>query len=225
MILFRCSRLGDIMTKPQSKDETALSETCKTYLNELVVYYKYGRVKDITNKFIEKGLMVEEAAITLYASVFSDFSAIKNEELFKNDYICGTPDLILDDKIVDIKSSWSIHTFMDAKNKINKKYYWQVLGYMWLTRKSDAEIAYCLINTPEQLIQDEMKRLAWKMGIQDDSDPAYIEAYRVALPEMVFDDIPMAERVHVVKHSFNHDDVELLKIKLGKCKQYIEERL
>ncbi len=56
----------------------------------------------------------------------------KNEEMFTNEYIKGTPDLLIKDdsgaviNVPDIKSSWDIHTFMNAKmDDISKEYYWQ----------------------------------------------------------------------------------------------------
>jgi len=66
------------MVEPRSKNEL-LSETTKKYLREVMIYEKYGRKKDISNKYIEKGLAVEEDAITLY-SRFTKVFYKKNEK-------------------------------------------------------------------------------------------------------------------------------------------------
>ena len=55
----RCSKLGAIMTNPRSKTEI-LSETTKTYLIEWILEKKYGRKKEFSNKYLEKGLTTEQ---------------------------------------------------------------------------------------------------------------------------------------------------------------------
>ena len=84
-ILFRCSQLGKLMTEPRSKTET-LSETTKKYLAEVYASVKYGRKKDIVNKYIQKGLMVEEDAITLISRLNKKMY-LKNGTHLKNDFI------------------------------------------------------------------------------------------------------------------------------------------
>lgn len=132
------------MVEPRSKNEL-LSETTKKYLREVMIYEKYGRKKDISNKYIEKGLAVEEDAITLY-SRFTKVFYKKNEKQLKNEQITGTPDLYEGDNIesasliLDIKSSWDIFTFFNSKlDALNKDYYWQLQGYMALTGATKAK--------------------------------------------------------------------------------------
>jgi len=40
-------------------------------------------------------------------------------------------------------------------DKLDSLYYWQMQSYMWLTNTKNAIIAYCLVNTPESIIQRE----------------------------------------------------------------------
>lgn len=63
----RCSSIGYIMTEPRSGN--GLSETTKTHLVDLYVANKYGRNTDTFNKYVQKGLAVEEDSITLYSRV------------------------------------------------------------------------------------------------------------------------------------------------------------
>jgi hypothetical protein len=129
-ILFRCSANGKLMTEPRTKSEI-LSETTKKYLIEVFIYYKYQREKDIFNKYIDKGLRVEEDSITLYSEYKNRFYK-KNENRFSNEYIAGTPDIILDNEVIDIKSSYDIFTFYDSKTGgLNKNYYWQLQGHIY----------------------------------------------------------------------------------------------
>ena len=75
---------------------------------------------------------------------------------FEDEYFCGTPDVILEDTIVDIKSSWDCFSFPLFEDKINSKdYFYQLQVYMHLTGKRKAQLCYVLMNTPEDLTFDE----------------------------------------------------------------------
>ena len=86
--LFRASSLGKLMTNAKTK--TGLSETCKSALLDIYLREKYSRTNDISNKYIEKGLAVENDAIDVWRR---DRNAIvfKNEINFKNDLYQAHP--------------------------------------------------------------------------------------------------------------------------------------
>jgi len=228
-ILFRCSSLGYIMTEPRSKSEL-LSESCKTHLVDKFVSVKYNRATDIQNKYITKGLAVEEDSITLYSRWSKTFFK-KNEENIKNEFISGTPDLftgvaIYDaDLIIDVKSSWDIFTFFrTTQDKLNKMYYWQLQGYMALTGAKTARLVYCLVNTPEPLIYDEKNKLKWKMGvINPDTDDDYNAACDELDRAMRYDDIPMDERVNEITIERNEDDIQKLYDKIPVCRNWMNQ--
>ncbi len=213
---FRCSKLGSIMTPPKAKKDI-LSKTCTSYLDELWISLKYGREKDIINKYVQKGIDVEEDSITLYTNVTGRF-LVKNEQRFENEYITGTPDIITD-RVVDIKSNWDIWTF--DKAEMTRDYYWQLMGYMWLTGKKKATLAYCLVDAPEDLIHDELRRLSWRMGMIDTQDPLYVEAEEKVKMNMTFGDIPEEERVKEYHLEYNLDDIEKLKAQIILCLEYL----
>ena len=228
-ILFRCSKLGAIMTDPKSKGET-LSETCKTYLREVYINRKYGRYKDFTSDAIKKGLETEEAALTLF-SIQKMRQFNKNEKHLRNDYIMGTPDSYEGEtienatKIIDIKSAWDLFTFHDAKHeKVNKGYYWQMQGYMWLTGAKVATLVYCLINTPDTLIQDQKRRLGWNMGLIDnEASQEYMDACEKIDRNSIFDDIPNSERIFEIDIERNEADIERLIERIELCRKYLIE--
>jgi hypothetical protein len=220
-ILFRASAIGKLMVDPRNKSET-LSETTKTYLSEVFINYSYGRKKDIQNRYTTKGLMVEEDSLTLY-SRFKKEIFMKNEERFFNDFICGTPDLVEKNEVIDIKSSYDIFTFFKSKEDINKSYYWQLQAYMCLTGKKTSTLAYCLINTPDCLIQDEKRRLGFKMNIIDDVNKDYVEACIEIDRLMIYDDLPLEEKVHEVTIERNDKDIERMYERVEQCRKYMNE--
>lgn len=227
-IKFRCSSLSYLMTEPQKKSET-LSETTKTHLVDVFVSKVYGRKTEIHNKYTIKGLMVEEDSITLYSRVKKVFFK-KNEDRIENDFICGTPDLFVGseitkaEEIVDVKSSWDIFTFFrTTADKLNKNYYWQMQGYMALTGAKKATLAYCLVNTPDVLIQDQKRRLMYNMGLIDENQD-FVDACAEIDRLSVYDDIPMVERVNQIVIERNDEDIERLYKRIAECRAYMNER-
>lgn len=228
--VFRCSSLGYLMTEPRSKaDKEAgnLSETAKTHLVDVFVSNKYGRNSDINNKYIQKGLMVEEDSITIYSRFKKTFFK-KNEEHLSNAFIKGTPDLYIGESIhsashiIDIKSSYDIFTFFrNVNSDLNNQYYWQVQGYMDLTGAESATVAYCLSDTPEVIINDEKRRLLWKMGVATDENEDYLKACEELDYLLTYGDIPIGERVIEYSVERNQQDIDRMYEKVMKGREYL----
>ena len=156
-ILFRASALSAIMTDGKGKDE--LSVGAKTYVTKLAKEMIYGYDERATSKYMDKGLAVEDESIDLYNAVHLTSHA-KNTERKTNAWITGEADIVADDRIIDIKCSWCLTTFpVLADQGRDTGYEWQLRAYMWLWDKPRADIAYCLVSTPEELIGWENKTL------------------------------------------------------------------
>lgn len=156
--LFRCSRLHEIMTNSRgSKD---IGDTAQAYLDEIFIFETEGRTKpEIYNKYCNKGIIKEETSIQLL-SILKDKPYSKNSTYISNSFICGTPDIIDADMIIDTKTCWDRFTFQKKKRELGKDkpdYYAQMQGYMELTNTNTAIIAYCLVDTPEEILKEELK--------------------------------------------------------------------
>lgn len=224
----RCSSIGYIMTDPRLKSET-LSETCKNHLVDLFVADKYNRHTDTFNKYVEKGLAVEEDSITLYSRVKKKFFK-KNDQRLTNKYINGEPDLFEGieikeaESIIDIKSSWDLYTFMRTKfASVNKHYWWQLQGYMALTGAKRSVLAYCLTNTPAQMIFDEQRKLMWRMGIATSENEEYQKACAELERNMTYDDIPLKDRVHEIEIPRDDESIEKIYKKIEDCREYYQQ--
>ena len=149
----RSSALGKIMTNPRKKTEL-LSATCKTYIKELVKEDLFGYKSTIDSKYLTKGIDMEDTSIDLYNEVHGTLY-LKNTERLSNEFITGECDINAEDKIIDIKSSWSLETFPASPEDVNNKdYEWQLRAYMWLYDKPKAELAYCMVSTPDYLLKE-----------------------------------------------------------------------
>jgi hypothetical protein len=215
----RCSSLGKIFTNPRSKAES-ISETTKTYLEEWMVEQKFGIRKDIASRYLEKGLQMEDTAIQEYANLFK-VDAVKNDEWFENDYITGTPDIILDNKIVDIKCSFSAFTFpmFDTELK-NKAYEYQLQGYMYLTGKTEAEIAYFLLNSPESVILGEAKKILYTEALGQEWLDIIVEEVREAHS---YDDIDIKDRCKIFKVERDDTIISEIKNRVENCRDYVKQ--
>jgi hypothetical protein len=183
------------------KDDVTLSDGAKTHLMDLYVSITTGRNTDIENKYIKKGNNVEEDALTLYSRVKKQMFR-KNEEHLKNDYIMGTPDTFTGESIFnaefvpDMKSSWDLYTFYRTFTKpLANIYFWQTVGYQWLTNAKSGSIAFCLVDTPEPLIEAEIKRVWYKMGQPLDNDKNFIEMQQEIRKSLTYDDIDFRKRL------------------------------
>lgn len=151
----RCSAIGQIMTNPRTKKDIeagVLSSTTKNYVQEWVKEQIYGRRKDISSKYLDKGNQLEDESIE-FLTANSDYGfLIKNEEHFENDFLTGTPDIITNDEVIDMKNSWDCFTFPLFFDVIpNKDYMYQLQGYMALTGRKKAKLVYTLMTTPKDI--------------------------------------------------------------------------
>ena len=182
MELFKCraSASGHLMTNPRNKGEQ-LSATTKTFIQEWLKERIYGFKKEISSKQIDKGLAYEDMAIDKAIEWLNLPFAIKNEQRFEDDFFTGEPDLILSDRIIDIKNSWDCFTFPLFENEIPTiGYMYQVQVYMHLTGLKKASVVYVLLNTPETYNTPEMdySKIDVKFRIKSfdfDYDEAIIE--------------------------------------------------
>lgn len=157
-LLFRASGLGDIMTDPKGKGEV-LSSGAKTTIIKMAKEFVYGFDERISSKYMTKGIQVEDESIELLNMVLGT-SYVKNQERKTNEWLTGEADIVGDNRIIDIKSSWSIGTFPAiAEQGEDTKYEWQGRAYMMLWDVPEFSIAYCLVNTPPELIGYEEKSM------------------------------------------------------------------
>ena len=106
---FRASQLGKLMTSSRTKGE-ALSQTAKSYIIEKAKQDFYGYRSELTNKYVLKGIEQEQDSIDLLNLVRVENYA-KDCPPAENEWLTGCCDIITEDKVIDIKTSWSLDTF------------------------------------------------------------------------------------------------------------------
>jgi hypothetical protein len=218
--LIRASSVGYLMTDPQSKaDKEAgmLSKTAQRHLLDVYIAEKYGRKRDIQTKQMKKGIEVEDQSIELLNKYWGT-SYSKNQDRYTNGFITGHPDILDSGKVVDIKSSYDLWTFLgNLPDKLDSLYYWQLMSYMWLTGATKGHIAYCLSNTPFGIVEQEKRYLLNRMDVISEESPEYVKEANKLEFNMTFDDIDIAERVLVFTVERNEDDI------VEKAREFLHE--
>jgi hypothetical protein len=224
---FRASSWGSLMTEPRTKNGE-LSVTCKKELIKIYNLVKYGRKREVVTKQMTKGTMVEPESITLYSRVEKKLF-VKNQEKLENEWFTGHPDIFAGESIFkatevhDIKSPWDVHTFTPCLlEDVDEGYELQLQVYFDLTGATEGSVAYCLVDTPDIMIQDELLSLKYKMNLIDESvSPEYQAAALEIVKDMTFGDIDYRERV-IKKLVVRDDDlIHKMKDKVPKLRSWL----
>jgi len=146
------SSIGKLMTNGRGKNE--MGQTAKTYIKQVAKENFYGYRSQINSKYIEKGLSQEQDSIDLLNTVrFEGY--VKNTVRMVDELMTGEADIITNDSIIDIKTSWSLDTFpVMAEDGYDAIYEWQLRAYMRLYDRPKAELIYCMVTTSNELLNE-----------------------------------------------------------------------
>lgn len=217
-LLIRCSSLGKLMTESRVKSEV-LSETAKTYIQDLFKERELGIFKDFSSRYTDKGIENEDEAIQMASEVLNWEFVTKNETRFNNEWLTGEPDVLTETLLADIKCSWNGSTFPMFDDKLKSKdYFWQLQGYMMLTDMPQAELVYCLTNTPYQIVEDEVRRAHWKLNLIDED----LDVREAVQASHNFDHLPDTLRVKRFIVKRDNEALEKIKQRVEVAREYYE---
>jgi hypothetical protein len=146
------SQIGKLMTNGRAKD--SMGETAKSYIKECAKQDFYNYTTELNNKYIWKGREQEQDSIDLLNSVrFTDYT--KNIIRIDNEWMIGECDIITENSVIDVKTSWSLDTFPALmEDAVNPLYEWQLRAYMMLYDKACAELIYCMVTTRDEFLNE-----------------------------------------------------------------------
>lgn len=183
-----------LMVTPKAKNQQ-LGQTTKTWLKEEAVAQVLGLRNTVVTKHIAKGLACEGKSIDLYNKVMRT-NYTKNYETREEHGFRGTPDLLTNDGIVEIKTSWDATTFPFFKDDLDMRikkagYHWQCRVYMMLFGISQAVVCYCLVDTPE----GEMFLNKWDNLSLHRFDGKVAEQKRISVSEVIHRDAAIEQKM------------------------------
>jgi len=222
----RCSQIGVIMTNPKTKEAQEAGELsqgaqtyCKTWLKEQL----YDRDNEFASKYTDKGNIVEQDSVDFAADKLEWGFVFKNEEYKENDFLTGTCDVVLQKRIIDMKNAYDLWTFPifedKPKDKNNEQ---QLQGYMELWDKEEAQIVYTLMDTPEHLIEKEIRSYAYNNDIEEASQ----EMIDGIVRNHTYDDIPDEYKIKAFEPiARDREYMAKVKERVAMCQAYINELL
>jgi hypothetical protein len=220
-ILFRCSGTGALMTEPKlkaDKDAGNLSETAKTFVEDKWLFEQFGFSESIKNQYMDKGNECEQDSMDLVGQVVEGGFRSRYNTKLQNDYVIGTPDIVLTDCVEDIKTSWNLKTFFNAE--LSKMYFAQAQCYMWLTGKEKYKLIYALVPTPQSMVLNECEKLVYKYGKNYDNEDYIKECQQIQRNNDLIKELPIEKRVKVFAFDYDPAYIETLKNKIEKAREY-----
>lgn len=220
-ILIRCSGAGALLTEPKLKSDKEaglLSETAKTFVTDMWLFNTFGFKESIKNDYMDKGNFMEQDSMDLVQNVLGGAFRSRYNQKLQNDYVIGTPDIVLNDCVEDIKTSWSLKTFYNAE--LTKMYTAQAQCYMWLTGKTNYRLIYCLVPTPQHIINSQLEKLVWKFDKNYENEDYIKECEQIQKNNDLINDLPMDKRVKVFAFEYDESFIENLKLKIEKAREF-----
>lgn len=168
------AELDDLIAKRDAEFE--FGATALAYIRDVWLRNEYGYDEPVLTNELLKGLLCEDEAIGVVTRHVDGPFRVKNEDTFANEHFIGTPDIVGPDVVEDVKCAWSLKTFMDVQHP-SALYYAQLQAYMDLLNCNTSRLCHVLVDTPEEIVQEERKRFFFRFNCNDD-DPYYQECCR-----------------------------------------------
>lgn len=222
-LLFRCHSVGALLSEPKSKaarDNNELGETAKSLVRNMWLHNNFDYKERVYTDAMMKGNLCEADSMKLVSQVLGNEYRAMSKKTLSNDYIVGTPDIILtkEDCVEDIKTSENLRTFLDAEP--TKIYEAQAQCYMELADKSNFRLIYCLVKTPESIIANDKKKVYYKFDC-DEENPDYIAAsMQIEHNNNIIESIPKEKRIKVFEFKRDKAFIENLYKKIDAARLY-----
>ena len=223
----------ELQFRMDNYDPKAISGGCKNYLMFLYQYLKYGNgYKKVPGKGIDKlvrGSKSEKASVELIKRVTGQ-PLFKHKKLLKNDYLKGQLDVIdskeieTSKKIIDVKTSASHFSFMQAMTpEVKRSYNFQMHGYFALTGRDYGEVYHCLADYTEDDIAEEKHKMIQILCPDGIVTTDFEEEWAEAEYKMRYAYVPDEERIFV--HPVERDEKIIDKIyeKVEFCREWLAE--
>jgi hypothetical protein len=213
----RASASGKLLT---AGGKTSKAETPKTFVKEWFISELTGKRKSIESKYLRRGIEVEDLAIERIGKKLG-IELKKNKKSFEDDFFTGTPDVIIEDTIIDAKSSWDCFTFPYFMEFPPILYVAQLQVYMEMTGVKKAKLVYCLENGTEE----QINKLAWQKAHEVGVDEPTIEHWNQAEKDLNYDHLYDDLRIKIFELDYDSIMVQNLKDGVEFLREYIKTDL
>lgn len=201
--------LAELLVKEANKDKIVLSDTCIEYLMEVYAWETQGMIpvgkESMDLLQMKKGKMMEEQALRLLSVIRGEVYSIHKERI-SNDYLSGEIDAYLGtsvyeaQEVADIKNAFDYPGFLKKiNNGLENGQQQQLQAYGDITGAKILSVDNVLVDNPDEIIQEMQFRIAKKLNVIDTASPDFTEEWGKWLNSMIFEKIPIHQRVYRIK--------------------------
>ncbi len=226
------AEMAELLVKKENGKKIVLSNTCIEYLMEVYAWETQKMIpvnkESLDLMAIKKGRMAEIAAGTMLCKVDKVLYKEHKERIY-NDYLSGEIDLYEGEQVmkalavVDIKNAFDypiflkkIHTGLEQGQRE------QVQGYCDITTAKIGWIANCLVDNPDEIIEDMKWKIARKMNAVTIEGTEFLEEWKKWERSMRFSHIPEHKRVFKIRiDPFTNFERQRLYDKVKVCREWL----
>jgi hypothetical protein len=217
----RASQLGQIMTESRKAGE--LSQTAKSVVLMQWLADRYDYEERVYSDAMRKGIELEDDAIRLWSEAINDGHRRVNSDwrrtlgqqvYYTNDYVHGTPDVLLPDCVEDVKCSMNLRTFFTAE--LTKDYEYQLRAYMWLTGVQSARLVYVMMPDPDWMVQRKLYQLSYMVP----EDRLDAEQELIMKHNAIINSMHPCERVRVFTVQHDESIIQRVIQRVEDCRTY-----
>jgi hypothetical protein len=212
-----------------------LTDASKKLLKEVYVKEKYNKSNVSLNKEYSLGLINGTLSETNSLRIVSEFNGIVykvNKDLVYNRHLKGKLDayegtsIKKATKVIEIKTATSMQSLLCTlpdKDDFIKKHYWQLMGYLSMTKADLAEIYHVVGNYHESIIQQTISRYLYKvkgLALPKEMIKNNIESIR---NNLTFEEIPVSERIFKISAERDEEKIKMIAEKVKAARAYLKE--
>lgn len=194
-----------LLVLKENGNKVILSDMCIEYLMEVYAWETEGMIpinkESLEILSMKKGKMAEIQATELLGFVDNVVYSVHKDRI-SNDYLTGEIDIYLGESVyaarnvTDIKNSFDYPTFLKKiNNGLENGQKEQVQGYGDITGATELCVANCLVDNPDEIIEDMKWKIAKKMNAVTIESPEFLQEWTKWERSMRFNHIPSNKRV------------------------------
>lgn len=217
-----CSGIQSIMATPKAPNVIPVG--AQTVVEDWFKGTWYGKKRLSTGTVATlKGTAVEWDVVQFMAQQHGEYYK-KNEITYQDGFLVGTPDIVptevtRSNYIIDIKSPEDCFSF-PLFDELPSVYYWQMQGYLHLTKRDYARVIYALVTPPDHIIEKKAKQIA-----RDLNETYSQELFDMVKKNMSYDEIPPEMRIKEFRVDYNAADCEKIVQRVKDCRVWLSQLL
>jgi len=224
--------LDALYVKRECSKQLVLSDTCISYLMEVYAWETEGMISVSRESMdllqTKKGKMQEKQAVALLEFV-TDLKYKENKDRISNDFLSGEIDIYSGDSIcaaeviVDIKNAWDYPIYLrKCSTGIENGQTEQLQGYGDITGAKKLVVANCLVDAPEEIIDEMRWKIAKKFNAVTTESPDFLVEWEKWERSMKFEKIPPNRRVFTIPvEPFTDNERQKVYDRVKQCREFL----